>query len=431
MSLQTDFKIFVSNISSLDFDDIDTKYNGITKKLNSHYYESDSETDNSKKVGSIGRGTAIKGISDLDTLYEIPEERFNDFKHYESNGPSQLLQEVKGALKDKYSRTDIKGDGQVVVVDFDSQHVEVVPCHKIYEYTYEYPDTHDGGSWNRTSPDLDIQKIKETNDTYPVLIPLCQMTRAWKNHSGVNLSGILIDIFAYKFVTSYFYKVNDYKNNYFLLVLDFFKYLTDLDDNEENYYAPGSGERIEKKSKIHKKANKAYQKLSKMKEDDSYHLQDIFGNEFPKTQQLVEDSCENFSKSFSFRNTEQFIEDLFPVNIKYDLDIEGRVYQDGFRPELLSRLKILRLRKKIEFYIQNTSAPKPYRVFWKVRNVGSQAEKRDCIRGQIEESKYETKTEPISFDGPHFVECYIIKDGVCVARDRVDVPIKLDSNYGY
>ena len=429
MSLQNDFQTFVSNISTLDFEDIDTKYKGITKKLNSHYYESDSETDNSKKVGSIGRGTAIKGISDLDMLYEIPDERFNDFKKYESNGPSQLLQEVKNILKDKYSRTDIKGDGQVLVVNFDSQYVEVVPCHKLYEYTYEYPDTHDGGTWKTTSPDLDIQTIKETNESYPVLIPLCKMTRAWKNHYGVNLSGILIDILAYNFTTANFYKVDDYKNNYFQLVLDFFKYLTDLNDDEKNYYTPGSGERIEKKSKIHKKANKVYQKLSKMKEEDSYHLRDIFGNEFPKSQTLVEDSCESFTKSFSFRNTEQFIEDLFPVNIKYDLDIEGRVYQDGFRPELLSKLKILRMRKKIEFYIENTSVPKPYRVFWKVRNVGPQAEKRDQIRGQIEESKYETKTEPISFDGPHFVECYIIKDGVCVARDRVDVPIKLDSIY--
>ena len=429
MSLQDDFKTFVSNISNLDIEDIGTKYKGITKKLNSHYYESESETDNSKKVGSIGRCTAIKGISDLDMLYEIPDERFNDFKNYESNGPSQLLQEVKNILKDKYSRTDIKGDGQVVVVDFDSQHVEVVPCHKLYEYTYEYPDTHDGGTWKTTSPDLDIEKIRTINANYPVLIPLCRMTRAWKNNYGVNLNGILIDILAYNFITSNLNKVADYKSNYFQLILDFFKYLTDLDDDEKNYYTPGSGERIEKKSKIHKKANKAYQKLSKMKEEDSYHLRDIFGKEFPKSEILVEDSCESFTKSFSFRNTEQFIEDLFPVNIQYDLDIEGRVYQDGFRPELLSKLKILRIRKKIEFYIQNTSVPKPYRVFWKVRNVGPQAERRDQIRGQIEESKFETKTEPISFDGPHFVECYIIKDGVCVARDRVDVPIKLDSFY--
>ena len=111
------------------------------------------------------------------------------------------------------------------------------------------------------------------------------------------------------------------------------------------------------------------------------------------------------------------------------MDIEGEVSQNGFRPELLSRLQFLRNRYKIKFFIQSTTAPKPYKVLWKVRNVGYQAEKRDCIRGQIEESRYETKTEPISFDGPHFVECYIVKDGVCVARDRVDVPIKLDSYY--
>lgn len=217
MSMQNDFKSFVSNISNLDFEDIDTKCKGITKKLNSHYYEVDSETDNSKKVGSIGRETAIKGISDLDMLYEIPEERFNDFKKYETNEPSQLLQEIKNVLLEKYSRTDIKGDGQVVVVDFDSQHVEVVPCHKISEFTYEYPDTHDSGTWHVTSPDLDIQKIKLTN-----------------------------------------------------------------------------------------------KKLSKMKEQDDYHLRDIFGKEFPISQTLNEDSCESLSKLFSFTNPEQFIEEAKP-----------------------------------------------------------------------------------------------------------------------
>jgi hypothetical protein len=31
--------------------------------------------------------------------------------------------------------------------------------------------------------------------------------------------------------------------------------------------------------------------------------------------------------------------------------------------------------------------------------------------------------ENSNFEGAHFVECYIIKDGFCVARDRIDVPI--------
>ncbi|MGN6809026.1 MAG: nucleotide-binding domain-containing protein [Trinickia sp.] len=32
--------------------------------------------------------------------------------------------------------------------------------------------------------------------------------------------------------------------------------------------------------------------------------------------------------------------------------------------------------------------------------------------------------ETANFHGPHFVECYVIKNGVCVARDRIDVPIE-------
>ncbi|MBR0340863.1 MAG: hypothetical protein IJH64_01160 [Oscillospiraceae bacterium] len=31
--------------------------------------------------------------------------------------------------------------------------------------------------------------------------------------------------------------------------------------------------------------------------------------------------------------------------------------------------------------------------------------------------------ERTDFYGPHYVECYIIKNGICVARAKVDVPI--------
>lgn len=60
---------------------------------------------------------------------------------------------------------------------------------------------------------------------------------------------------------------------------------------------------------------------------------------------------------------------------------------------------------------------------WKVRNVGEVAERRG-IRGQLfeDEGKLE-RVETTDFPGPHFVECYVIKDGVCVARDRFDTPI--------
>lgn len=41
----------------------------------------------------------------------------------------------------------------------------------------------------------------------------------------------------------------------------------------------------------------------------------------------------------------------------------------------------------------------------------------------IESSSHNERIEHSDFRGNHVVECYIIKDGVVVARDYVDVPI--------
>lgn len=46
------------------------------------------------------------------------------------------------------------------------------------------------------------------------------------------------------------------------------------------------------------------------------------------------------------------------------------------------------------------------------------------IRGNIEKTNSKIKKESTNFKGPHYVECYLVKNGVCVARNRIDVPIK-------
>ena len=46
------------------------------------------------------------------------------------------------------------------------------------------------------------------------------------------------------------------------------------------------------------------------------------------------------------------------------------------------------------------------------------------IRGEIIDStKPKVRIEHSKFRGDHIVECYVIKDEVVVARDRIDVPI--------
>ncbi|NLA72067.1 MAG: hypothetical protein GX850_06585 [Clostridiaceae bacterium] len=101
--------------------------------------------------------------------------------------------------------------------------------------------------------------------------------------------------------------------------------------------------------------------------------------------------------------------------------------QDGWRPFTLLQFLVsggvLRHNKKLDFFIRSCNVPRPYSIYWKIRNVGEVAESRDCIRGQIKKTDNDHQIEHTNFYGPHYVECYIVKNGICVARDRIDVPI--------
>lgn len=44
-----------------------------------------------------------------------------------------------------------------------------------------------------------------------------------------------------------------------------------------------------------------------------------------------------------------------------------------------------------ELEMRKTNVPEPYNVWWKVRNVGEEAYKRNCIRDQIEKNKGKKK----------------------------------------
>lgn len=129
----------------------------------------------------------------------------------------------------------------------------------------------------------------------------------------------------------------------------------------------------------------------------------------------------------SFVDTEQFIDDLYPVVLSYRCSVSCQVSGNGFRPKPLSDfLQLLRRYLPHNFEIRctmvYTNCPPPYRVLWKVKNVGPEAERLNQVRGQIEE-KGNSIVEHSRFYGNHYIECYIVKNGICVAKTRVDIPI--------
>lgn len=130
------------------------------------------------------------------------------------------------------------------------------------------------------------------------------------------------------------------------------------------------------------------------------------------------------------RNTEEFIEDKYDVQELYDVRIKCEVDQNGFRRIPLWKFynrytEVFKgyLPHHYDIYCEVETDAKRYdKVMWKVRNVGHYAIERDCIRGQIMHTG-NTLHEKSCFNGPHYIECYLIKDNTCVGIGYIDVKI--------
>lgn len=282
------FSEFCNNLTVSNKSDISSRYQLITNRLNLDLYRYQSYTDHSLYVGSYGRGTAIRGISDLDMIFVLPPALFSQYNNYIGNGQSALLQRVRNSLLKTYPRTSIGGDGQVVVVSFsDGMVFEVVPSFALSDGSYKYPDSNAGGRWRTTNPKPEIATI--CNCLYSENLKwLCRMTRAWKNNCRVLMGGLLIDTLAYRFISNWQYRDKG-KAFYDWMSRDFFYFLANEDPNKAYWLSLGSNQFIHRKGSFEYKAKLAYNKSVEAIESQNNKYwytakskwREIYGNAFP------------------------------------------------------------------------------------------------------------------------------------------------------
>jgi hypothetical protein len=426
MSISETFKEFLKNLAVDNSEAISIRYCELTRALNKKFRDTESETSNSLQVGSYGRWTAIKGISDLDMLYIMPKSAWET---YRNAGQSDLLTDAATAIKARYPKTDVRVDRLVVRVMYNSFHVEVQPVFEQNDGSFLYPDTYNGGSWKTTKPKEEISAMSEFDEQKNKnLRRLCKMARAWKNKHGVAIGGLLIDTLVYNFLIS----TDKYDGKSYLyydfMSRDFFLYLSELPD-QDYFAALGCGQRVKVKKKFQGKAAKAYDLCKKAISSEGLDNQNekwraVYGRAFPASVKVVKAALvEN-----RVRNTEEFIENTLPIDVRYNIQIDCEVTQAGFRPatlrDMLSKRALLVPRKRLKFHVVSKNIPKSYTLFWKVLNRGDEAIRRDCVRGQIVPDKgHEEVIEQTSFRGDHVVECYAVINDVVVAKDRIHVPI--------
>ena len=253
------FSTFCKNIQVQDGGMISLRYKNITRRLNTDFWNTSSDTSHSLYVGSYGRNTAIQGFSDLDMIFQLPSSVYQQYNNYAGNGQSALLQAVRNSIGNTYPTSKIGADGQIVEIAFSNGITfEVVPAFINDDDSFKYPNSNSGGSWKTTNPKPEIKAIRTRNNACNGnLIPLCRMMRSWKSKWSVPIGGLLVDTLAYQFIDNWQYKDKSFFY-YDYMCRDFFLFMANQDSEQEHWRAPGSGQYVYGKGPFQYKAKRCY-----------------------------------------------------------------------------------------------------------------------------------------------------------------------------
>lgn len=415
------FAQIFENLKVKNYEEIARRRDEIAKVLNKKYRGLDSSKNNQLMVGSYGRHTAINGISDLDMLYILPSSLRNKYRSPE--GPAKVLDQTRNAILERYPNTEAKVRQLVVVVQFENFKFEVQPVFPD-EDDFLFPDTK-LKLWRKTKPKKEIEAVKNTEEkTSGKYRKLCRLVRAWKNKHKVNINGLLIDTLAFNFLKQY--EPAYEKNNPGHMLRDFFLWLS-LEPRQSYYMALGSNQKVHVKQHFQKKAQIAYELSEKaIAAESETSCTKKWRSLLGKPVSLNEDEEREDQAELIF--SEQFIEDLYPQNIRYTLDIDCTVTDaegaHSWLSTLLRKSRRLPRERNLLFEVTYCDVPEPYEIKWKVLNQGEEAKARNMIRGEIlDDGGQKKREESTDFNGDHYVECYAIKGNRLVARAHIAVPI--------
>ena len=323
---------------------------------------------------------------------------------------------------------------------------------KTYEWQDDYEYEHAGNTW--TSRDLSAiddwfkDEIKEHGDILRKVIRLskmfCKSRPSWRMPSGI-IQTVLCD----EKLDAAEGRLDEVFYNTMKAVMSRIEYNTSVpapvDNGRELAGRQSDKDRI---GNLHSRLETCLEKLEvlfdeKCTEHDAVDAWNQFFNHDFWSDILNESA--DITKSYvaeqmayragNARDTEEFIEDKYDVQELYDVKIKCEVEKNGIRRTPLNSFfdkwnAVFKgyLPHHYDIYCEAVTDAKGYdKILWKVRNVGKYAIERDCIRGQI---KYSGNTlhEKSCFNGPHYIECYLIKDNVCVGIGHLDVEIGGDDD---
>jgi len=398
-------------------EDAVTKYTNVSKLLHNEFYETDYNGSTKLLIGSYGKHTNIRPPEDNDLLFKIPESVYVQYE----DSPGTLLQRIRNVLNETYTTTEeIHAWGKVVLIQFsDGTHnVELLPGFEI-DGVFMIPNTEDGGSWESFDVRAEMQSIQDSNKlTNGITRKLIRIIKRWSKYTKtVTIKSYRIEELCVSFLSTY----NLDGILWSVLVKDFFKWLGSVNDEDVTNNSTQINTAINR-------STKAVQLNADGNTDDACkEWQKVFGKRtFPAASADLVKAFMLYLEQPS--DKEMFIEDIVPVRINPATSISISAHFVGpkipahpFAAYIRGRSPVPK-RQSIRFSAQITGVDN-FDLKWKVRNFGDEAAIANGLRGEIKSGAGLILEENTLYEGMHYVECYVIKGGVCVARMIHWVPI--------
>ena len=272
--INKNFEQFYEKIQLTDEqkEDAKCKYKGVCKVLHNHYYPSVKYDGTTKLLfGSYGKKTHIRPARDIDVIFRLPLELFEQYHDNQSNKQAQLLQDVRNVLKRAYPKSEINANEKVVTVHFSERrhNVEVLPAWEEKDNKFRIPDSTDGGKWKYDfDPRLEMKKIQDSEEQTGNTRFLIRVIKKWSENCSANIKSYDIE---QKVLNFFMFQRGERKSE---LVGDFFQfaYNNETQDNLKSHFNTAC-----------KRAKKAFDlETAGDFESASIEWKKVFGNDFLK-----------------------------------------------------------------------------------------------------------------------------------------------------
>lgn len=445
MKLTNYFKSFLENEVNLNPSRI-TNLDDRTETITNLLSESEKFKDNFIDIipqGSYAHKTIIKPVK---ATYEFDADILLYLEEYAEWEAEDYVQELYQFFRDNSTYKDkVSRKTRCVTIQYANDfHIDIVPF--LERHSEKYVTNRNENNFELTDPEKYSEWLDERNRItkhhFVKVIRLLKYIRDYKQTFAiksiilntllgeqVNDAALLEDENCYTDVPTTLYTVMK-KLKAYVKDHEYMPTIADPGETGENFgdrwLQDGWAVFRTKMIYYSDKITEAYEETDKEKSLSKW--QEVFGDCFKKPESKSEEGSIGSNRSLvSYNNTEQQIADLgFPLRVNpiYKVRLTARVNKKvGHRHyDLHTQGNKVGRGRQITFTVTNFNIPHPFTIYWKTLNRGQYAFESDCIRGQISAGGT-THQEPTSFKGSHFVECYIIKDGICIAKDRQSVII--------